>query len=392
MRHHERRQPGRRHPLSSRQPDGAHHGGDRADDRHQWRSASRNIRPIADAVRAELERLGFVQSTASGDVGLYRRGLVHAASRAASFKRSAPVTIGLGGGSYQRRPPVVAWASAASVGFGSAARPAKSIATELWVQLRRRSDNTTVQWEGRATPNRSGTDPGSPPRNRAKAGQSAVQGLPRRVGHHYHGQMSIRSTPRSTAAISAWSASKATGSTSRSSRITCPTSTNGSTSASPGAKGRTLTFRILNAGGAAYAVRLAGLQGALEHRPRAVAHRRFRYADGVLTFTKTIDTDLVWFAYFAPYSMERHHDLVSRMALKPGVTPSPAGQDARRPADRLPDAGRGPQAGLALCPPASRRDHGRMVDGRRAGEADRSGRRDREAAARARRRSTSCPT
>ena len=40
----------------------------------------------------------------------------------------------------------------------------------------------------------------------------------------------------------------------------------------------------------------------------------------MLSFTKTIDTDIVWFAYFAPYSMERHHDLVSRIALKPGVT------------------------------------------------------------------------
>ena len=34
------------------------------------------------------------------------------------------------------------------------------------------------------------------------------------------------------------------------------------------------------------------------------------YADGVLTIRFAPETDLVWIAYFAPYSMERHHDLV----------------------------------------------------------------------------------
>ena len=43
------------------------------------------------------------------------------------------------------------------------------------------------------------------------------------------------------------------------------------------------------------------------------------YADGVLTIRFTPETDLVWLAYFAPYSMERHHDLVSTVAALPGV-------------------------------------------------------------------------
>ncbi|MGH6629503.1 MAG: M14-type cytosolic carboxypeptidase, partial [Burkholderiales bacterium] len=43
------------------------------------------------------------------------------------------------------------------------------------------------------------------------------------------------------------------------------------------------------------------------------------YADGVLTIRFTPETDLVWIAYFAPYSMERHHDLVSTVAALPGV-------------------------------------------------------------------------
>jgi murein tripeptide amidase MpaA len=38
------------------------------------------------------------------------------------------------------------------------------------------------------------------------------------------------------------------------------------------------------------------------------------YANGVLTMKLTPPQDLVWIAYFAPYSMERHHDLISQTA------------------------------------------------------------------------------
>ena len=48
--------------------------------------------------------------------------------------------------------------------------------------------------------------------------------------------------------------------------------------------------------------------------------------------------------------------------------------DARRPGDRLFPPARRPAAGLALRPPASRRDHGRMVDGGRARETARRSR------------------
>jgi murein tripeptide amidase MpaA len=42
-------------------------------------------------------------------------------------------------------------------------------------------------------------------------------------------------------------------------------------------------------------------------------------AGGTLTIRVTPRGDHLWLAYFAPYSMERHHDLVARMALQPGV-------------------------------------------------------------------------
>ncbi|HWU95071.1 MAG TPA: M14-type cytosolic carboxypeptidase [Sphingomonas sp.] len=86
-----------------------------------------------------------------------------------------------------------------------------------------------------------------------------------------------------------------------------------------GAKGRTLTFRLLNAGGAAYAFGWPGYKARWSTDRETWRTADSSYADGVLSFTKTFDTDFAWFAYFAPYSMERHHDLVSRMALMPGV-------------------------------------------------------------------------
>ena len=43
-------------------------------------------------------------------------------------------------------------------------------------------------------------------------------------------------------------------------------------------------------------------------------------AGGTLTIRHAPAGDLAWFAYFAPYSMERHHDLVSESAACEGVT------------------------------------------------------------------------
>lgn len=40
---------------------------------------------------------------------------------------------------------------------------------------------------------------------------------------------------------------------------------------------------------------------------------------GTLTITYTPQSSLVWFAYFAPYSMERHHDLIADAAASEGV-------------------------------------------------------------------------
>ena len=42
--------------------------------------------------------------------------------------------------------------------------------------------------------------------------------------------------------------------------------------------------------------------------------------DGVLTIRYTPASDIAWFAYFAPYSMERHHDLIAECAACEGVS------------------------------------------------------------------------
>jgi murein tripeptide amidase MpaA len=93
-----------------------------------------------------------------------------------------------------------------------------------------------------------------------------------------------------------------------------------------GAKGRTLTLRILNAGQSAYPFGWPGYQ--VRASTDRISWRMIatRYADGVLEFEWTGETDLAWFAYFQPYEMERHDALVARIALQPGVTHRELGQ------------------------------------------------------------------
>lgn len=93
-----------------------------------------------------------------------------------------------------------------------------------------------------------------------------------------------------------------------------------------GARGRHLTFRIVNAGQSAYPFGWPG------YRTRASGDRTTwrmidtSYADGVLSFDHRVEGELAWFAYFAPYTMEMHEDLVARIAQRPGVTHRELGQ------------------------------------------------------------------
>src|SRR5688572_29601060 len=87
-----------------------------------------------------------------------------------------------------------------------------------------------------------------------------------------------------------------------------------------GAAGREVTLRILNCAGSAYPHGWPDYRACLSvDREDWVRVPGTSYADGVLIIKLTPEADLVWLAYFAPYSMERHHDLISSVAALPDV-------------------------------------------------------------------------
>ena len=87
-----------------------------------------------------------------------------------------------------------------------------------------------------------------------------------------------------------------------------------------GAAGRELELRILNAGGSAYPLGWPGYSARMSLDRETWRLIPTNYAEKVLTIRHRVESDSVWFAYFAPYSIERHHALVARTAIRPGVS------------------------------------------------------------------------
>ncbi len=88
-----------------------------------------------------------------------------------------------------------------------------------------------------------------------------------------------------------------------------------------GAKGRTITLNITNCASSAYP------GGWVDYQARYSIDRvtwrqeaKTSYHDGVLTIEHVAAHDAVWFAYFAPYSMDQHFNLIQRVAAMPGVS------------------------------------------------------------------------
>jgi len=95
-------------------------------------------------------------------------------------------------------------------------------------------------------------------------------------------------------------------------------------------------FRVGNCAGRELTLRLCGLNhaafpGGWQNYRACVSEDRQTWlraetewdeksSDGTLTIRFRPHGDLAWFAYFAPYSLERHHDLVARAACAPGVS------------------------------------------------------------------------
>lgn len=115
--------------------------------------------PVTDAVAGELSRVGFAP-VASGASSQYV-ALVSFGRTSRGVVRTPPkFSIGLGGGSFSGgRGGGVGLGGGVGTGIGSKTRDL--LVSELFVQMRRRSDGTVV-WEGRAQrPDLSGPDTGT---------------------------------------------------------------------------------------------------------------------------------------------------------------------------------------------------------------------------------------
>ena len=94
-----------------------------------------------------------------------------------------------------------------------------------------------------------------------------------------------------------------------------------------GGAGREVTLRITNCGGSAYPHGWPDYKAAVStDREEWLRVQDTRYEDGVLTIRFTPATDCVWLAYFAPDSMERHHDLIATYSSLPIVEYSSLGK------------------------------------------------------------------
>lgn len=86
-----------------------------------------------------------------------------------------------------------------------------------------------------------------------------------------------------------------------------------------GGAGRGLELRILNAGGSAYPNGWTDYRACISYDREEWERTATDYQDGALTIRLTPAADSVWIAYFAPYTMERHHDLIASVLGHPDV-------------------------------------------------------------------------
>lgn len=107
-----------------------------------------------------------------------------------------------------------------------------------------------------------------------------------------------------------------------------------------GAAGRELVLEIEQLADSAYPAGWPGYNACVsedrEYWGRAPSSYDAGKGNGTLTIRYTPASDMVYFAYFAPYSLERHNDLVAEAASTPGVAYRRLGQTLDgRPLDCL---------------------------------------------------------
>jgi murein tripeptide amidase MpaA len=93
-----------------------------------------------------------------------------------------------------------------------------------------------------------------------------------------------------------------------------------------GGRGRALSLRILNCAGAAYPLGWKDYRACLSEDRDEWRRVDTSFDQGVLTIEVTPSSDSVWVAYYAPYTMERHHDLVASVMAAPGIEYRSLGQ------------------------------------------------------------------
>ena len=93
-----------------------------------------------------------------------------------------------------------------------------------------------------------------------------------------------------------------------------------------GAKGKACTMKIINAGKAAYPGGFEGYRVCVSYDREHWFRVDTEYDGKVLTIHHTPDKNSVYYAYFAPYSMERHADLVAAISESPLVDQQVLGQ------------------------------------------------------------------
>jgi murein tripeptide amidase MpaA len=93
-----------------------------------------------------------------------------------------------------------------------------------------------------------------------------------------------------------------------------------------GGAGREIELRILNCAGAAYPLGWENYRACMSLDREEWERVDTSYEGGILTIKVKPPSNSVWFAYFAPYTMERHHDLVSSVAAHPLVEHRSLGQ------------------------------------------------------------------
>ena len=141
--------------------------------------AGLEFRTYAAAVEQELQRVGFIAAPAGA-----RSDYVASVGFRRSFRPTGygndgrPVSVGVGGavgsGGYS--------GLGVGIGINLSGRPKDMVTTELQVQIRRRSDSTTI-WEGRAlTQAREGTPAAQPGIAAQKLASALIGGYPGESG------------------------------------------------------------------------------------------------------------------------------------------------------------------------------------------------------------------